>query len=107
MIFNVAFIAASFAWVRWGYSPDGIDIVDEIETAGGDASVGEAATAILSALQTRRAENTVRGTCCCSASKVVKTADELVALIQSGDSSARTGSHSATVERTPELQTIN
>lgn len=106
MIFNVAFIAASFAWVRWGYSPDGIDIVDELETAGGDASVGEAATAILGALKKRRAENGVRGACC-SASKAVKTADELVALIHSGDSSAQAGSHSATVQRTPELQTIN
>lgn len=51
---NVVFVAASFFWVRWGYCSEVIDLVDENETAGVDASEGEAARTILSTLKSAR-----------------------------------------------------
>lgn len=53
---NALFIAGSFAWARWGYSAEGFDLIDETETAGGDASVGETAAAVIVALRQSRAQ---------------------------------------------------
>lgn len=52
---NALFVLASFAWARWGYSEEGFDLVDEAETAGGDASVGATAASVIGALQRSRA----------------------------------------------------
>ena len=54
VVFNAVFIAASFAWARWGFSSESLDLVDKLETEGGDASEGDAAAAVLSALRSTR-----------------------------------------------------